>query len=479
MEMVLFEHQKPHFANVKRILSEWYAYLDTSQTGTGKTIIAIETAKELNLPMIVVGEVSTKGMWEQTCRKHGADLLQFLSYAKLRGKNDYLIKGEEFQVSPYGEKVLRDGVLLVYDECHNLKNRSLQSEAACCLSSWIVANSIHSRIACLSATPIDKKGQVLSLMRIMGIVLNSKLYEYNQSTEEYILTGLEELANMARLLSPIDAQEIMPEHITKANASHVAYQLFKEVIKPRLSSAISNVLILPDKDIANGYYRIEEPADREKLEAGVNSLRKLVRMRGDEAELISTGGNWSRLTEAMMTIEKAKVGTMVRLARQTLAIPHTKVILYFNYLDPIAEAEYALRDYDPLVMTGSSKDRDRIISAFNRPDDTSRLLIANTRVAGTGINLDDTHGGYPRHIFMIPTYNFIDLHQATGRIHRATTKSTATVRLVYGAVEGTEKCLEHVILAALARKSMVTRGAVNDETVVYPGEYPIYREPLD
>jgi hypothetical protein len=473
--MVLYEHQVPHFNNVLRICREWYAYLDSSRTGTGKTIITIEVAKALELPLLVIGEVSTKGMWEQTTKKYGVELIEFLSYAKLRGNNRYLINEDKYIVSPYGCELFKRGVLLVYDECHNLKNRSRQSEAACCLSSWIALNTVHSRIACLSATPIDKEEQVLSLMRIMGIVLSDKLYEYIPSTEEYILVGLDELIAMAKAIDPATTEKLVPRNIAKHNARSVTFSLFRDVIKPRLSSAIEATNPLPDKDIANGYYEI---AEKEELQAGVKLLSKLIRRVGDDIELISSSNTWTQLTKAMIVIERAKVSTMVRLAKETLAMPKAKVILYFNYLECIDKAAKQLQDYRPLVMTGSvnSKDRDTIIEAFNLPDTRYRLLIANTRVAGTGINLDDTHGDFPRYMFMIPTYNFIDLHQATGRIYRATTKSKVTIRLVYGKEDGAERCLEHIILAALARKSEVTRGAVKDSSVIYPGEYPIYWE---
>lgn len=471
--MVLYPHQVPHFEQVLSIYQRWFSYLDSSQTGSGKTIITLEVSKALNLPLLVVGEVSTEGMWRQTAEKYGATLIDFLSYARLRGNNKYLIKGEDFQVSPHLASLLKKGILVVYDESHNLKNKSQQSKAAYCISEYIVLHSEHSRIACLSATPIDKQEQVLSLMRIMGVVTYDKLYEYNRSPEEYVLTGMQEMINLCELLEPQLTDDIVPRNISRHNAKQVSFKLFTDVIKPHLSSAIEGQLELPSKDIRNGYYRIED----EQLREGIGKLSKLVRRSGDDFEMDPNNRNWGKLTSAMRTIEHAKVNTMVRLARQTLANPQAKVILYFNYLDCIAQAERELEQFYPLVMKGDTKraDRDAIINAFNAPHGDYRLLIANTRVAGTGINLDDTTGAWPRFMFMIPTYNFIDLHQATGRIHRVTTKSPVTIRLVYGK-EDDNQCLEHAILTSLQRKSATTRGAVMDQSIIYPGEYPIYIE---
>ena len=472
--MPLYPYQEPHYQRVLSIYRDWYAYLDTSQTGKGKTIIAIEVSKALDLPLLVIGEVSIEGMWRAKCQQYEAKLLDFMTYARLRGNNPYLIKRDKsFVVSPKMAALINKGIMVVYDECHNLKNKSQQSEAACTISEYIVTRSECSRIACLSATPIDKHEQMLQLMRIMGVITYDKFYEYDRVDRDYIYTGIQQMIDFCyQIADRYDVDEVIPPHVDKNNIKDTSYSLFQQFIKPCVSSAIEGNIQLPNKDVANGYYDIR---DSEQLTQAVGNLAKVVGWTNEDIDRRSMADNFGKLTTVMRSIEAAKVPIMVRLAKDTLTRPGAKVILYFNYLDCIDEAKRQLAAYRPLVMTGEVKSqmRDRIIDQFNASNDEYRLLIANTRVAGTGINLDDTYGQFPRFMFMIPTYNFIDLHQATGRIYRTTTRSEVTVRIVYGKGSG-EK--EQRILDALQRKSKVTRGVVGDDTVLYPGDYPIYIE---
>jgi len=472
--MTLYPYQVPHFQRVLSIYRDWYAYIDTSQTGKGKTIIAIEVSKALDLPLLVIGELSIQGMWRAKCKEYGAKLIDFMTYARLRGNNPYLDKRDKgFVVSRKMKEMIDKGIMVVYDECHNLKNKSLQSEAACTISEYIVTHSDCSRIACLSATPIDKHEQMLQLMRIAGVITYDKFYEYDRSEREYIYTGIQQMIDFCYLIANRDdVNKILPPRIDNKNIKDTSYSLYQKFIKPRISSAIEGTIQLPNKDVANGYYGI---GDAEQLTQAVGNLARVVGWRNGDIDRRSMADNFGMLTTVMRSIEMAKVPIMVRLAKETLKKPGAKVILYLNYLDCIDEVRKQLTFYRPLVMTGDVKSqmRDIIIEQFNAPTDEYRLLIANTRVAGTGINLDDTHGQFPRFMYMIPTYNFIDLHQATGRIYRTTTRSEVTVRIVYGKESG-EK--EKRILDALQRKSKVTRGVVGDSTVLYPGDYPVYIE---
>ncbi len=143
----LWPTQTAHYARIRNILSRWVAYLDTSPMGSGKTVVTLKVAQELRLPMIVIGPLSTLAMWKSTAIKFGVPIIMTMSYQSMRGtaknhpKHGLLTRIDE-EIPHTGNKpkpkkpkmrtsfhptatltsYLKSGVLIVFDEMHNLKN---------------------------------------------------------------------------------------------------------------------------------------------------------------------------------------------------------------------------------------------------------------------------------------------------------------------------------------------------------------------
>ena len=145
------------------------------------------------------------------------------------------------------------------------------------------------------------------------------------------------------------------------------------------------------------------------------------------------------------------------------------------YIDSIFYLDKELKKYGSLIMYGDTKikDRDIVIGKFQQDSNECRVFISNTKVGGFGISLDDRFGYRRRYMFIIPTYNFIDLHQATGRIHRGTTESKATIRFIYSR----EAKSEASVLNAIARKTEITKNVIYQTNgILFPGDYDSYVE---
>ena len=153
--------------------------------------------------------------------------------------------------------------------------------------------------------------------------------------------------------------------------------------------------------------------------------------------------------------------------------PNSKVVIFVTYKTSFVILKEHSEKYGVSILNGSvpMKKRDGIVATFQAPNNDVRVIICHPIVGGVGLSLDDQHGGFPRHVFIMPSYNFIDLYQACGRVDRSLTKSVPYIRFVY--VLGAE--LEMMIINALARKSAVSRNA-SQSTEVYPGEFESYSE---
>ncbi len=480
----LWDSQTDHFNRVIGILKRWHAYMDTSETGCGKTVVTLALCAVLQLSLVVVGPLCTLTMWEREARKYGVRLIYSMSYQKLGGtsKNGCSHpfidrKGDSFMPTQYLRDVIESRTLFVFDESHNLKNPgTAQLSAAHAIVRTIVQANQGSRIALLSGTPSNEKVHAQSLLRMLGVIRDTKLYEYNKSTREYTSLGIDELIVHCDALDRQTSRMIhQPVTLSNRTANDLCYDLFLGVVKPVLASSMPKPEIAAIKDVRNGYYDMP-PEDIEDLRIAEAALRRATRYRADTGTVEIRTGSWGDITTALVALEKSKLSTLVRLAKEKLeANPNYKVILYVWYLDSMRYLEKALEKYLPLIMNGETKtkERDNIVDLFQQDTTTARLIISNAKVGGIGISLDDRSGTKPRFVFMIPSYNIIEAEQTTGRTHRGTTRSDATIRFVYGKGFAGETSIHN----ALSRKSEVMKSMLfNDKNVVFPGDYDLYIE---
>ena len=184
------------------------------------------------------------------------------------------------------------------------------------------------------------------------------------------------------------------------------------------------------------------------------------------------------ITMAMMMIETAKIGTFVRLARDTLLNdPTCKVVLAVNYTATLGDLARYLEEFSPLTLSGNSSAEKRgvVVNKFQAPPaHGNRLLIANLSVCSTGIDLDDKQGDSTRTVFVSPMYNTITLYQLSHRFLRMDTKSSSMLYMVYG-----QNASETRVLDALSHKSEVMKETTSDQVlsgVKFPGDFDSYHE---
>ena len=480
----LYDYQKPHYERICGILEKSPSYLDTSTMGAGKTIVTLKVALTLQLPMVIICPVALICMWEREANKYGVEILKIMSYATLRGTCTHppthglltLNAGRYYPTQKYVEMV-QQGVLLVFDEVQNLKNKSSQLDSAVELTRTILGCGGSSRIAALSATPCDKIEGVESLLKVIGIINQyDDLVEYDRSKRTCNSLGLQEAYDTCLQYDPVRTSNLHITVMRKKEAFQLCYDLYTQILKQHISSAAIPPPKNVNKDVKNGFYKVS-PEEFMRLRTLIDELATVLNYNEETGEVRMTKGGLGTLIKVMMKVEEEKLAIFYRLIVDTLEnVPNSKVIVYLNYLDNIFMLRQFLTDYNPSVMTGSHKghERDRIVNKFQEPNSKSRVLISNAKVGGVGLSLDDTDGKWPRHVFISASYHFIDLHQITGRVYRANTKSDAHISFVY--IQGLEE--EQRILNSLVSKSDTTRGMLYDENngEQFPGEHHIVDE---
>jgi hypothetical protein len=273
--------------------------------------------------------------------------------------------------------------------------------------------------------------------------------------------------------------------------------LFVDVIKEKVFSSMPPVKPkFNGEHIVRNLYLNLANNEYDMLVTGVRELGTAARYDNNTGGILhNMAVNFGGITSALVKIEKAKTGAIIRAANKILDgdyitfEPSTdidvslrnikrKVIIYLSYKENLEKAYTELSLYDPIVLSGDvpKNRRAELIHQF-QSDPEKRLLIIILQVGKVSISLDDQVGDSNRVAFAVPDYRLTDQYQAEGRIRRKNTMSTSEHNYVYGKREGEKEgidILEKKIYNALAMKAS-TLSKVNSfekhKSIKYPGEH--------
>lgn len=485
--VMLRKHQTSHVQRVLGIWKNHFFAIDPSIMGSGKTHSSSYLAQVCNFPfVVVVCPASVEHVWKVVRDKYRLPIVVITSYESLRSvkgsqpkhglltRTDHAVSGASFAPTQAFKDMAENGCLLIADEFQRIKNKNDQYYAFKAMSEYIHERRGRSRCLLLSGTPFDKQEQVVNMLQMIGIIRNHRLFVYHKDEVRLELLGAQELVDYCNMISRENTEDVLNRMpFTHKNIREVCYELYIKVIQQGVVSAMPQPDIAVDILCFNGYFNMS-PEGSDELKRGISLLDKASRYNADSATVNTREADWAAITGAIRTIQTAKVEIFVREAIKVLdSNPQAKVVLYFDFNEPIDKAAVALAAYNPMIITGkiNKLKRPQLIKKFQENNTQCRLAIFNLAVGCEGIDLDDTDGTYPRYAFASPNYYVMRMHQMTRRFYRANTRSEATICFVYG------KCgrEETSIINALCRKTTVMKDTLKNQVdtgIVFPAEYP-------
>lgn len=515
--VVPLAHQFGHVDRLVDILSSSFIAFDLSMMGSGKTFTTCLVATRYlrnnrHGKIVVVCPASVKGKWNKMRTMFGVkNIIDVMSYDTLRGTynnksrtsgvaHPYLKREDEitgpdidtfFTATKRWKKLVSDGVVLVFDECQNLKNRSVKSEAARSLVKTIRSTFPYSssRVLMLSGTPLDKQRQTVEYFRTMTVISDNSVpaQDVVRYCRDLSVSDTSSALRRALDLAPLhpstdvvdrstkrqikDIRDIMASGVveTSHNRTRICFEMFQDVIIPRLAHRMPLWTSTPEQDeenlyVSNHFYDVRDESANKELRSIVSHLHRAVQEDEDETETAI------HITTLLRRLEVAKVPFLVKMARKKLRESETsKVVLALNYKASVERAVSAMQDdYAVLRLEGDYPNtlskRDRVVRMFQRRNDHNRVLIGNLHVMHAGIDLDDTDGGYPRTAFVSPNFSPITLFQFTKRFDRAKTKSKAHVFCVFCGSGEEDDRVEKRVLDILSEKGGVMK-RVHDRSI--------------
>lgn len=414
----LLDHQKSHFKNILASIKKYSRALDASDTGTGKTYVAVKVCKELGLIPFVICPKSVIPSWNKILKSFGYKTNEYylITYDQLVISNFITNNSGEYSWNFESDNKFKlnekKKYLFVYDEAHKCKNSST-------INSKIMLNlaSHPVKILLLSATIIDKPlffipfGIVLGLYKSIqeGIEWMSKTVNKKASNPLLPIHKIlfNEYASRMRIDDTIGVfkdNKIMFEGIQMENYYEIEekYDKINKILEAEKKKGNKKHIV--DEDL-EGFSDEDDDTSSEKKTCGIGSIQKI-----------------------RQEIEFLRIDTIYKLTLQYL-IENKSVAIFVNFTKTIEEL--AKRLNTKCIIWGSQSLKERAKSIDDFCSDKSRVIICNIQSGSAGLSLHDTIGRYPRISIISPTWSAQDLIQVLGRIHRAMGKTDCVQHIIF------------------------------------------------
>ena len=410
-------------------LNEGKHTLDTSEVGTGKTVVAAYLAKKLTerrgMRVAIICPKAVIPMWDREMIDMGVEPDCVLNYEKIRtGKTAFMKKR--------GKKIMtwlfEEPTFVIFDEVHKCKGAWTQN-AQLLISLTQQAKKHGHVIHTMSATAAEDPTDMRALGFMLGLHdLNKKANSWHQWMTDNGCAA--DHWGQWRLLSRKRLEDV---HCTMYGERGAAYRLTIDDFPDSFKD--NRVFIEPlefkdSKKILEAYddYGVTPSIVEEFMDKGTVS--------GHEFSIVD-------ILRARQLAESLKVPDIIDMTME-LVHQDKSVVIFMNFRDSVDALANQLNC--PKIIGGQPAEaRQRIIDDFQA--DENRVLVVNIAAGGTGLSLHDTHGNYPRVSLISPTFNAKDYLQALGRIHRNGAKSHALQKILVAAGS-----VEETVISSIQKK---------------------------
>ena len=416
----LFDRQSEACNFFKDVQSKGFNTLDTSDAGTGKTVVAAHLASSSKRPVAVLCPKQVIPAWERELADAEVEPLFVLNYEKIRtGRTKWMTKKGKMLMTWH----LPADVIILADEIHKCKGPYTQN---CQLIVSLVDQgfSVHGMSATAAEDPTE--------MRSLGYML--RLHSLQKATE-----GKKNWYSWMKQYGC--DQDFWGKWYLKTRSSLAQ-------LKPQLYGVSTERLAVADLPDAFRENRIFiEPIEFKNL-AKIKSAYKDLGITPEILKEYIETGSVEHSDHVVVNIMKAralseilKVPDIVEMA-EDLILEGISVVIFVSFR---ATVEALCMKLGCGAIEGGRKDRQQVIDDFC--SDRTHCVVVNTAAGGTGISLHDTRGERPRASLISPQWSAKDHIQVLGRIHRNGMKSDALQKILVA-----NDSVEEVVMESMQRR---------------------------
>lgn len=418
---LLLDYQVDHTKILIQDMINYDNALDASDTGTGKTYIALAIARHFNIPTIILVPKSSIPKWKKLCKQFKvrafvSNYEQFKNgntehckpYTITKTKRKKDLEGNYYEET-YEEVnfdwIINLKTLVIFDEAHRCKNKETQNSR---LLTSVLEKAGH--VLCLSATIADNPLQMYAMGIALGLFEDEKgfyrwCYKRGVSRSFY---GLEFSGTKRDLLKVHN--DIFPHHGHRISVEELGDKF-------------------PENLIISDAYQMDNSSKIQSVYNNMYHELKKLKNRKKEDKADGRGQHLVEKLRARQEIELLKVPTFTEMA-QDLVEEGMSVAVFLNFEESVQALSKRLKT--KCLITGNNpKDREKNRIAFQKGKE--RIIILNNQAGGESIDLHDEFGNYPRVSLISPTYSAQNLKQILGRLPRAGAKSKVIQKIIFAA----------------------------------------------
>lgn len=459
---------------LSRILRENKLSLNSSSAGSGKTHTTCELARRFKLPLFVLCPKAVIKNWYETAKEYGVPIITITNYEMIRN-NDSDSEAKWYDMrngftnvaticpwikkkkSKTGSKFVWNlpyRCFIVADEEHCAKNSDTINFSLIKGAIKTVREGEH-KMLLLSATPIEKKNQLKTILYFLGLIRRPKMDEVNRFFRSTIQsTDLN------------DIHEFLYDKERGVIASMSELIPMMEVVEGGEKKMIKVI-----NDVRPVTYEMDELTTQKIIEKNqqIMELRKKIGSSKGDHSLGEMNAN-RRLVEIY------KIPKMVELAIDALKNdrdgkgPFKRVTIFVNFVDSVEEIYRRLskalgntpqNKFIETIYGNQGKDEtDDVIKRYSLGQ--TRILIATISKAGTGINLHDARGDLETFVIISPPTSATLLTQSIRRHYRAMIKSHVTQVIVFTKGDAIEESIRDALVLKMNDISNFTAGKNTD-----------------
>lgn len=409
----LFPYQVPHAEKMTNALRKYGIAVDSSDTGTGKTYVAGEVARQMGFKLIIICPKPIMYGWIRMARDLGVEIAGIANYEAIKtGKyfimEDFAGKRLKNRKCPYitiaanstkGQYQpkwliswnLPEKTIVVIDEAHRCKNRDTIN------AQLLYTMPLNVPKMLLSATLAESPLKMYALGHALGF--------FNVITD------------------PWDFWSWCRENGCSKNkygwdfyGGARSMQRIHDQIGEKMSGMRVKELIaagkFPESQILAEAFDLNGETDKinsvySELEARIEELKE----KKNNAMNILT-----EIQKAHQAAELYKLKAVVEMAEDAIEEGRS-VAIFVNYTETLKAMCEKLKTSCTIYGENNTATNEANRLRFERNEE--RVIICNIAAAREGIDLHDKYQKYPRTALIMPTYSAQNLKQVLGRVHRA------------------------------------------------------------
>lgn len=415
IENKLLDYQVPHVKRLVAALEAFNGAVDASDTGTGKTPSALAAVAALGMRALVICPKPVIPTWNYWAKHVGCEMVAAVNYEKLRtgktGFGEWYTEGKKRWFVFEKDYLDSDDVVLIFDECHKLKDYKTQN---CAMGISAIEQGF--KVIALSATAADNPLQMKFVAMVTKLIQHAKFF-FGWMTQNGVQRGRfgMEFVGGREVLSRIH-QQIFPAHGSRIRIAELGDK-FPET-----------QIIAEAYDMDGASAEIQQVYD--EMRAEIARLEE--RMRHDSGGE-GRGAILVAMLRARQKVELLKVPTICSMAQDALE-EGMSVAIFVNFDDSLDAIASRLKT--TYVIRGNQKmdNRELIINEFR--SDRAHVVVCNIKAGGVGVSLHGKPEGRMRLALISPTFSGQDLKQALGRVWRAGgAKSIQKIVFAAGTIE--------------------------------------------